>query len=128
LAPTTGATAGPALDDIHALCRLQFADGCRVEIHAQADGVPHSLGVFAPEATKGAGLALVMERLRIEQESVLAVGDNACDLAIFQHARMAVVMGNAPAAVKREALAVGAVVAPGNDDEGLAWASKTFVL
>ena len=117
-----------ALDGIRSLCEERFAGRIRVEVYAGADGVPHSLGVFAPRATKGAGLALVMERLGIEREAVLAIGDNACDLEMYPHARVRVVMDNAPEDVKRQAAALGAVVAPGNDDEGVAWALRTFVL
>jgi hydroxymethylpyrimidine pyrophosphatase-like HAD family hydrolase len=117
-----------ALDGIRSLCEGRFAGRCRVEVYAGTDGVPHSLGVFAPGATKGTGLALVMERLGIGREAVLAIGDDTCDLAMFPHARVRVVMDNAPEGVKQEALAMGAVVAPGNDDEGVAWALKTFVL
>jgi Cof subfamily protein (haloacid dehalogenase superfamily) len=116
-----------ALDAVRSLCEEHFADRCRVEVYAEADGVPHSLGVFAAGVTKGAGLALVMERLGIEREAVLAIGDNECDLSMFPHARLRVVMGNAPEGVKREAAAMGAVVAPGNDDEGVAWALRTFL-
>jgi hydroxymethylpyrimidine pyrophosphatase-like HAD family hydrolase len=116
-----------ALDGVRSFCEAQFADRCRVEIYAGADGAPHSLGVFAPGATKGAGLSLVMERLGIEQAAVLAIGDNACDLEMFPHARVRVVMENAPAEIKRQAAALGAVIAPGNDDEGVAWALRAFV-
>ena len=63
-----------------------------------------------------------------DREQVLAIGDDACDLAMYPHARVRVVMGNAPEAVKREAMAMGAVVAPSNDDEGVAWALREFVL
>lgn len=117
-----------ALDGIRSLCEGRFAGRCRVEVYAGADGVTHSLGVFAPGATKGTDLALVMERLGIGREAVLAMGDDTCDLAMFPHAHVRVVMDNAPEGVKQEALAMGAVVAPGNDDEGVAWALKTFVL
>jgi hydroxymethylpyrimidine pyrophosphatase-like HAD family hydrolase len=116
-----------ALDDVRALCETVFAGRCQVEVYAGADGVPHSLGVFSPGATKGAGLALVMERLGIGREAVLAIGDDACDLSMFPHARLRVVMGNAPEDVKRKALAMGAVVAPSNDDEGVAWALRAFL-
>jgi hydroxymethylpyrimidine pyrophosphatase-like HAD family hydrolase len=112
-----------AIDGVHTLCQAQFADRCRVEVYAGADRVPHSLG-----ATKGAGLALVMKRLGIDQGAVLAIGDNDCDLSMFPHARVRVLMDNAPGDVKRRAAAMGAVFAPGNDEEGVAWALREFVL
>jgi hydroxymethylpyrimidine pyrophosphatase-like HAD family hydrolase len=36
-------------------------------------------------------------------------------------------MDNAPAAIKERAAAFAAVVAPGNDEEGVAWAIREFV-
>jgi HAD superfamily hydrolase (TIGR01484 family) len=117
-----------AMEGIQALCRARFADRCQLEVYAGADGIPHSLGVYAAGATKGTGLALVMERLGIDPGAVMAIGDNACDLSMYPHARVRVVMDNAPPDVKREAIEAGAVVAPSNDDEGVAWAVRTFVL
>ena len=87
----------------------------------------HSLGVFSPQATKGTALALVLERLEIGQERVIAIGNDLCDLAMFLHARVRVIMGNASEEVKRRAAAMGATVAPNSDDEGVAWALKAFL-
>ncbi len=56
--------------------------------------------------------------------TVMAIGDNLNDLAMFPYARLSAAMANAPDAVKQQAT----VVAPSNDDEGVAWAVKTFVL
>jgi HAD superfamily hydrolase (TIGR01484 family) len=116
-----------AIEGIRALCESEFAGRCRVEVYAGADGVPHSLGVFAPQATKGAALALVCERLGLAREAVLAIGDNACDLSMFPYAGVRVVMANAPEEVKERAAAASAVIAPSNDEEGVAWAIQEFV-
>jgi len=116
-----------AIEGIRTLCESQFAGRCLAEVYAGVDGVPHSLGVFAPQATKGAGLALVCERLGIAHEAVMAIGDNACDLSMFPYAGVRVIMDNAPEGVKQSAAKMSAVVAPGNDAEGVAWAIREFV-
>ena len=116
-----------AIEGIRALCEAEFAGRCQVELYAGADGVPHSLGVLAPGATKGAGLALVCAQTGIAPEAVMAIGDNACDLSMFPYAGVRVVMGNAPDDVRERAASMGAIFAPSNDDEGVAWAVQRFV-
>jgi Cof subfamily protein (haloacid dehalogenase superfamily) len=116
-----------AIEGIRDLCETRFAGRCLIEVYAGADGVPHSLGVFAPQATKGAGLALICEQTGIAREAVLAIGDNACDLSMYPYAGVRVIMDNAPEDVKHRAAELSAVVAPGNDEEGVAWAIRAFV-
>jgi hydroxymethylpyrimidine pyrophosphatase-like HAD family hydrolase len=116
-----------AIKGVRELCEARFPDRCLVEIYAGADGVPHSLGLFAPQATKGAALVEVCARLGIARQAVLAIGDNACDLSMFPYAGVRVVMGNAPEAIKARAAAFAALVAPGNDEEGVAWAIREYL-
>jgi hydroxymethylpyrimidine pyrophosphatase-like HAD family hydrolase len=47
----------------------------------------------------------------------VVIGDNLNDLPMFPYARVRVAMGNAPEAVKQQAL----MIAPSNDEEGVAW-------
>jgi HAD superfamily hydrolase (TIGR01484 family) len=116
-----------AIDGIREMCETRYIGRCQVEVYAGADGVPHSLGVFGPRVTKGAGLALVCRQLGIAHHAVLAIGDNACDLAMFPFAGVRVVMANAPEDVLCRAMALNAVVAPSNDEEGVAWAVRKYV-
>jgi Cof subfamily protein (haloacid dehalogenase superfamily) len=113
-----------AVEEIQALCHSQLAEQCYAEVYYKRDGSIHSLGVFALGANKGAALALVLERLGIEQEDVMAIGDNPNDVPMFSFARVRVAMADAPAEVKRNATAV----APTNNQEGVAWALRRFVL
>ena len=113
-----------AIASIRSLCQTKFAGQCRTETYYKPDGRVHSLCIFAPHADKGTALALICDRLGVERETVMAIGDNLNDLAMFRYARLSVAMANAPGAVKQKAT----VVAPSNDDEGVAWAVKTFVL
>lgn len=113
-----------AIDAISSLCRTELAGQCRTETFFRSDGSVHSLGIFALRADKGTALALVLERLKVGREEVMAIGDNVNDVPMFTHSRVSVAMGNAPEQVKQMATAV----APGNDQEGVAWAMKRFVM
>jgi HAD superfamily hydrolase (TIGR01484 family) len=109
-----------AIEAVEVLCRTGFSDVCYAETYYRPDGMVHSLGVFALGADKGTALLLVRERLGVEREQVLAIGDNPNDLAMFRQAGVSVAMGNAPTALKEQA----DVVAPSNDVEGVAWAVR----
>ena len=62
------------------------------------------------------------EVLGVSRDAVMALGDNASDIAMFEQAAIGVAMGNATEAVRRSADAV----APSNDDGGVAWAVRTL--
>ena len=56
---------------------------------------PYFLEFFNPLASKGAALTLVMQRLDLRRETVLAVGDGENDLSLIEAAGMGVAMDNA---------------------------------
>jgi hydroxymethylpyrimidine pyrophosphatase-like HAD family hydrolase len=66
------------------------------------------------------GLALVFERLGLEPQQAMAIGDNINDLAMFAQVGVSVAMANAPNEVKEKAN----MVAPSNDDERVVWALR----
>ncbi len=109
-----------AMEAVEALCRTRFPSLCYAETYYKPDGTLYSLGVFALGADKGTALRLVRERLGVEREQVLAIGDNPNDLALFRQAGVCIAMGNALPALKEQA----DVVAPSNDEEGVAWAVR----
>jgi len=113
-----------AISAIRAVLETDFAGRHYLETYYYPDGAVKSIGIYAPGADKGTALALVLERLGVEREAVLAIGDNPNDLPMFAQARIRVAMGNATADVKAQAT----VVAPTNDEEGVAWAVQRFVL
>jgi hypothetical protein len=113
-----------AIEGIRSFCESRLAGQCRTETYYGPDGMEHSLGVFARQADKGTALALVCRRLGIDRDQTMAIGDNPNDVPMFAWARISVAMGNAPADVMESAC----VVAPGNDNEGVAWAVRRFVL
>ncbi|MDP3767889.1 MAG: HAD hydrolase family protein, partial [Dehalococcoidia bacterium] len=80
--------------------------------------------VTAAGADKGNALQLVCQRLGVPADEVIAMGDAAPDIAMFELAKIGVAMGNAPDDVKARADAV----APSNADAGVAWALRRFVL
>jgi hydroxymethylpyrimidine pyrophosphatase-like HAD family hydrolase len=102
----------------------QFPQDCRTETYYKPDGRVHSLCVLAREADKGTALEFVGRKLEIPLAQTLAIGDNPNDMPMFAAAGVGVAMGNAPPAVKAAATVVG----PSNDDEGVAWAVRRFVL
>jgi Cof subfamily protein (haloacid dehalogenase superfamily) len=112
-----------AIEAVRALCQSQFSDQCYAETYYHPDGTVESLCVSALGADKGTALRLVLARLSIPAERVLAIGDNPNDLPMFTCAGTSVAMGNATDRVKRHATAV----APSNDEEGVAWALRRFV-
>ena len=102
----------------------QFPQDCRTETYYKPDGRVHSLCVLPREADKGTALEFVGRKLEIPLAQTLAIGDNSNDMPMFAAAGVGVAMGNAPPAVKAAATVVG----PSNDDEGVAWAVRQFVL
>lgn len=78
----------------------------------------------APMANKGHGLLFLSERLGINPDRVLAIGDNENDIPMLRAAGLAVCMGQATAIVQAEA----DWVAPTLEEDGAAVALERFVL
>ena len=78
----------------------------------------------APMANKGHGLLFLSERLGINPDRVLAIGDNENDIPMLRAAGLAVCMGQATAVVQAEA----DWVAPTLEEDGAAVAMERFVL
>ena len=102
----------------------QFPRECRTETYYKPDGRLHSLCILPRHAEKGRALRFVAGKLEIPLDQVLAIGDNPNDVPMFAAAGVSVAMGNATPAVKASATVVG----PSNDEEGVAWAVRRFVL
>ena len=81
------------------------------------------LDIITAGASKGAALAAVAGRLRIDRANVMAVGDNLNDREMLSFAGAPVVMGNAVAPL----LARGWPVTGTHDDCGLAQALDTLL-
>ena len=111
--------------------------GPRPRLHALArrirgSGVPgtlvfserESLEVLPPGTSKGLALRRVARQLRIPLREVVAVGNELNDLEMIRVAGLGVAMGNSPLALRRAA----GLVAPSNDEDGLAEVIQRFVL
>ncbi len=102
----------------------QFPEECLTETYYEPDGRVHSLCVLPREADKGSALEFVAGKLEIPLVQTLAIGDNTNDMPMFAAAGVSTAMGNATPEVKAAATVVG----PSNDDEGVAWAVRRFVV
>jgi len=85
---------------------------------------PISLEITRSGINKGEALKILAAYLAIPLERILAIGDSHNDISMFKIAGMAVAMGNAP----REVKAATDLVAPSNDEDGVAWVLREMVL
>jgi HAD superfamily hydrolase (TIGR01484 family) len=85
---------------------------------------PHYLSLTHAEADKGRSLEMVCRELGVDPAEAMAIGDSEADVAMFQVAGQGIAMGNAPESVREAARDV----APQNDDDGVAWAIRKYVL
>ena len=111
-----------AIKAIRTLCESKYSDSCSIDVNHRGDGEVFSLGVFPAGTNKGDALDLVLRYLGVNRPEVMAIGDDFGDLPMFARAGISIAMSNAPEPVKRAATAV----APGNDEEGVAWALQEF--
>lgn len=104
----------------------------RVEEKLRAKDLPlystYSLPVYleftSANANKGTALQHLAQHLDIPLERVLVIGDSPNDISMFRVAGTAVAMGNASADVK----SVAQLIAPSNDEDGVAWVLRELVL
>jgi Cof subfamily protein (haloacid dehalogenase superfamily) len=82
------------------------------------------VSITAAGADKGKALQLVLDELGVPAGDAMAVGDALPDVPMFELCGVGVAMGNAPDDVKARADAV----APSNENGGVAWAIRRFVL
>ena len=84
----------------------------------------HYVILTHPEAEKSRALDIVLKELGVPPEQAIAMGDSESDIEMFRLAGLGIAMRNAPDAVQRAALHV----APSNDEDGVAWAIRKFLL
>jgi HAD superfamily hydrolase (TIGR01484 family) len=113
-----------AIETLNTLCLQEFKAECRTEIYYKPSGEWHSLGIFAQGADKGSALQAVLTKMNIPIERVMAIGDNTNDLPMFEFAAYRVAMGNGTADIKRAAN----IIAPTNEEEGVAWVFEKYLL
>jgi integral membrane protein (TIGR01906 family) len=62
---------------------------------------PHFLEILSKKATKGFGLAKLVEHLGLSWYNVMAIGDEENDISMLKYAKIKVAMGNATENVKK---------------------------
>ncbi len=85
---------------------------------------PTALDISKPGITKGRALKRLAQYLDIPLSRVVAIGDQDNDLTMFEAAGLSIAMGNAPPQVQ----AAADIIAPTNDEGGVAWALHEIVL
>jgi Cof subfamily protein (haloacid dehalogenase superfamily) len=123
-APTAFLTFGSeAVDDLLAIFGDSYG-GVLNLCEGYSATFPRYVSITHAQADKGSALRQVCETVGIDPQDALAIGDAPPDVAMFRVAGRSVAMGNAPAHVRE----LADTVAPGNDDDGVAWALERFVL
>ena len=78
----------------------------------------------APKATKGAAVLALGRRFGVMPSEIMTFGDSANDISMIEAAGVGVVMDNARAEIKEYA----DLIAPSNEDEGVAQIIERYVL
>ncbi len=74
--------------------------------------------------TKGTSLSILIDRLGIKREEVIAMGDSYNDAAMIEFAGLGIAMGNAPDDIKQ----IADYVTDTNNNDGVAKAVEKFIL
>lgn len=85
---------------------------------------PRYLEMNQPGINKGTAIAFLADKLHLQREEIMAVGDSQNDLDMITYAGLGVAMGNASDRVKAAAQAVTA----SNEEDGVAAAIEKYVL
>jgi Cof subfamily protein (haloacid dehalogenase superfamily) len=108
--------------------RLAACDeSMRAALGAQASvarSQPYYLDVTPPGVDKGTFVEALSQRLGVPAQAIAALGDMENDLAMFRRAGVAIAMGNADDAVKRQATYVTGT----NAEDGFAQAIERYVI
>lgn len=104
---------------LHELAKAAF-DGRATVAQSQT----YYLDVTATEANKGAGVTALAAAFDTPLSEIVAIGDQANDVAMLDFAGVSIAMGNAPDAVKKGV----DHITRGNDENGVAHAIDEFIL
>lgn len=84
---------------------------------------PNSVDILAKGINKGSGLRALANVRNIPLERIAVIGDWLNDLDMFKASHFSIAMGNAPEELKAEA----DLIAPTNDEGGVAWALREII-
>ncbi|MCT4612479.1 MAG: Cof-type HAD-IIB family hydrolase [Clostridia bacterium] len=80
------------------------------------DGSSHSIEIVAKGNSKKTGIKRLAEILKVEEYEIIAIGDSANDIPMFEVAGLSVAMQNAPESIKEVA---DLVTYKNNDNDGV---------
>jgi hypothetical protein len=86
------------------------------DLHQTFAGLRY-VDITAQGVNKGSALEILAERMNVSSQEIAALGDQPIDIPMLKFAGTAVALENAGEAVK----AAATVIAPANDDDGVAW-------
>lgn len=112
-----------AVREVESRFMAKYADRARFSLNRPV-GLPHYVVLTHLDAEKSKGLELVCAELSLNPDQAIAMGDSESDLGMLKLAGLGIAMGNSPDEVKRSALHI----APTNDEDGVAWAVRKFLL
>ena len=112
-----------AVREVESRFMARYADRARFSLNRPV-GLPHYVVLTHLDAEKSKGLELVCAELGLGPDEAIAMGDSESDLGMLKLAGLGIAMGNSPDEVKRSALHI----APTNDQDGVAWAVRKFLL
>jgi len=113
------------MQQLEHLLRSQLADSVKIfkTVYQEQDFT--LLDIVNPSASKGAGVAAVAAELGVEQDEIMAIGDNYNDLEMLLFAGTGVVMANAPLDLREMQ---GLHPTASNAEDGVALAIEEFIL
>jgi Cof subfamily protein (haloacid dehalogenase superfamily) len=112
-----------AVDEIADRFVPAYEGRARISINRPTNSA-HYVILTHPEADKARALEIVLKELDIPPAYTIAMGDSESDIGMFRLTGLGIAMRNSPDEVRREALHV----APSNDEDGVAWAIRKFLL
>ncbi len=107
------------LKPIHAMVRETFGDEIAILISDD-----YLIQLVHRQVDKASALKIVAERYNVPAHQVMAIGDADNDLGMIRWAGLGVAMGNAWERLKQSA----DLIAPANDDDGVAHVIQRYVL
>ena len=84
---------------------------------------PNSADILAEGVNKGSGLKSLAQIKHLPMERIAVIGDWLNDMDMFTASHFSVAMGNAPEELK----ALADLIAPTNDEGGVAWALQEII-
>jgi len=112
-----------AVNEISSRFVSQYGGRARFSINRPTNSAYYVI-LTHPDAEKAHALEVVLKELGVPPEASIAMGDSESDIGMFRLAGLGIAMRNAPDEVQRAALHV----APSNDEDGVAWAIRKFLL